>query len=296
MSRLSNLFLAGAFALNFSACDDAYEDSAPEADLGASSLIYGVDDRLQSYQITDADEQAALGAVVGQVAKRWVTRKNDGTYQVDTSLSLRDTMGVCSSEPFADEPASMECSGVLVGPDLVATAGHCVSTSNCSKKAYIFGFRMDSANTVRSRVAANDYYTCAAVTHRSTGSADYALVRLDRPVVGHTPAQVASGAPSVGDPLVLMGHPEGLPVKIAGGATVKNVSSKTFGANTDSYSGNSGSPVFNENTWEVEGLLVNGNTDFVRRGGCYVSNTCANSGCPGFETVTRASTFKAFVP
>lgn len=295
MSRRASVY-ALITALSLVACDDQYEDTPPEASLAGSSLIYGADDRRQAWEITDAAERTAMGAVVGQIPKRFVSAKADGTYVVDSSVSLRDSMGVCSTEPYADEPSSMACSGVLVGPDLVATAGHCVSTSNCSKQAYIFGFEMNQDGTVRKRVDANDYYTCKSIVARSTGSADYAIVRLDRRVVGHTPAVIASGAPAVGDPLVLMGHPSGIPLKVADGAVVKSVANKTFQANTDSYSGNSGSPVFNENTWEIEGLLVNGNLDYVRRGGCYVSNTCANSGCPGFETVTRASAFRAAVP
>jgi hypothetical protein len=48
----------------------------------------------------------------------------------------------------------------------------------------------------------------------------------------------------------------------------------------------------------VEGILVRGNTDFVydsaRR--CYVSNRCADTGCPGWEDVTRTTQFASLIP
>ena len=68
-----------------------------------------------------------------------------------------------------------------------------------------------------------------------------------------------------------------------------------FVANLDTYGGNSGSPVFEEDSDIVEGILVRGDTDFVSNGTCIVSNVCPTTGCGG-EDVTRAAEFKDFVP
>ena len=96
--------------------------------------------------------------------------------------------------------------------------------------------------------------------------------------------------------LIMIGHPSGLPQKIAGGARVRdNSPSSHFVANTDSYGGNSGSPIFNEATHEVEGILVRGVTDYVAEGGCNVSNQCDDDGCGG-EDGTRATHFADLVP
>jgi hypothetical protein len=58
-------------------------------------------------------------------------------------------------------------------------------------------------------------------------------------------------------------------------------------ANLDTYGGNSGSPVFNHRTGEVEGILVRGENDYVYDPGqgCQVSNRCASDVCRG-EDVT----------
>ena len=52
----------------------------------------------------------------------------------------------------------------------------------------------------------------------------------------------------------------------------------------------SGSPVFNSDTHEVEGILVRGETDFVTQGSCRVSLVCPSSGCRG-EDCTRTTEF-----
>ncbi len=97
-------------------------------------------------------------------------------------------------------------------------------------------------------------------------------------------------------PLVMVGHPSGLPQKIAGGARVRdNSASSHFVANTDSYGGNSGSPIFNELTSEVEGILVRGVADYVSEGNCYVSNHCSDAGCDG-EDATRTTHFAELLP
>jgi hypothetical protein len=74
-----------------------------------------------------------------------------------------------------------------------------------------------------------------------------------------------------------------------------NAPAAFFVANLDTYGGNSGSPVFNSNTREVEGVLVRGETDFATQGGCQVSLVCPTSGCRG-EDCTRTTEFANLVP
>jgi hypothetical protein len=97
----------------------------------------------------------------------------------------------------------------------------------------------------------------------------------------------------------VIGHPEGLIQKYAGGATItKSTDTYRFEANLDAFAGNSGAPVFRSAGGEVEGILTGGGGDYRRRafktaeegGGapCYVVNDVCLSGC-GAEQVTRIS-------
>lgn len=279
-------------ALLLSACQaDGVDGFAPGASADEQSVIYGADDRLDHYQITGDPMLLALSnATAGIVSSSQVTDLSGPTTRISTS-TWGPSGGYCSSEPFWSQPEAPWCSAFLVGPDLVATAGHCISS--CGSQRFVFGFRMDGPSSSRTTVSDDDVYSCSQVIQsRTSGGYDHAVIRLDRAVVGRTPLAVrGSGTPSVGTDLVVAGHPSGLPVKIAGGAEIKSIGSVSFEANLDTYGGNSGSPVINANTGVVEGILVNGETDYVWTGSCYESNQCSDgSGCGGgFEGVSRAS-------
>jgi hypothetical protein len=141
-------------------------------------------------------------------------------------------------------------------------------------------------------VPASDVFSCAAVLgrHYDEEGADWALVRLDRPASPRRPlATRTSGEAAAGEPLFVIGHPSGLPTKIAGGAAVRDASARDFfTANLDTYGGNSGSAVFGARTGLVEGILARGEDDFAARGDCRVSKRCPDDGCRG-EAVTRIS-------
>ncbi len=150
-------------------------------------------------------------------------------------------------------------------------------------------------------VSADNVYFCSQVMDRQLqGDYDHSVVRLDRAVVGRTPIPIRrDGLVDNGSPLVLVGHPNVLPMKAAAGAEVKNNRGTTpwFEANTDSYGGNSGSMVVNTNTWKIEGILVRGEQDFVVQGSCIKSNVLPNSGSgSGFEEISKITTVAHLIP
>lgn len=99
-----------------------------------------------------------------------------------------------------------------------------------------------------------------------------------------------SGTAGDGEQLVVIGHPSGLPTKIAGGAKIRSGEAAYFTANLDTFGGNSGSAVFNATTGIVEGILVRGELDYVSDivdgKVCKRANKCSDDGCDG-EDVTR---------
>jgi hypothetical protein len=174
-----------------------------------------------------------------------------------------------------------------------------VNADNVTDVRFVFGFRMRDAETAPAAIANGEIYRgVALIGHQLVGNGpDWALVRLDRAVTGHRIARIRR-AGRIGDQQVVhvIGHPAGLPTKFAGGAVVRdNAPAAYFVANLDAFGGNSGSPVFNSDTHEVEGILVRGETDFVRRGACQVSLVCPTTGCRG-EDCTRATEFASLVP
>ena len=97
---------------------------------------------------------------------------------------------------------------------------------------------------------------------------------------------------------MVIGHPSGLPTKVAEGASVRSVDTAFFTANLDTYGGNSGSAVFNSLSGEVEGILVRGETDYVfdNERSCHSSYHCGDDECSGEDVVKISEVLKHLPP
>lgn len=272
-------------------------------------VIYGDDNRLDVHQVQDPAWKQ-IAASTAALFRSSSVSVSGNTAQLATR-PLGPRLQLCEEEPFYNQGAGAFCSASLVAPDLVMTAGHCVAPPRagitieemCDNTTIVFDFAVrDSSGASPSSVPASSVYRCAKVVqHALDGSSknDFALIQLDRPVTDRAALPVnRSGIAPRGTPLVLIGHPSGLPVKVAAGAWVRDDSNPVYlVANTDSYGGNSGSAVVNGTTGQIEGILVRGVTDYVPADGrsCMVSNRCADDGCDG-ESITRVNMLSQFIP
>ncbi len=269
-----------------------------EALKNAQKLIYGMDDRQDMFQVTDNNILKSADSVVSLIDVGSITDNGNGTSTVSTTpFSVANSL--CSSERFASQPTSPFCSGFLVAKDIVCTAGHCVDQNGLARVRFVFGFRMINESEAKVLISNDDIFHGTGIIDRKLESdgPDWALVRLDRPVTAHPVVQIRrDGKVGDQDGVYVIGHPSGLPLKYAPGAHVRDNSSNSFFvANLDTYGGNSGSPVFNQEDDVVEGILVRGDTDFVFNGTCWNSNVCPTTGCRG-EDITRTTEFANLIP
>lgn len=263
-----------------------------------TKVIYGDDGRIDLWQTDDARLKKMAGATVALFEAAGVSP--DGERAKLSTQIYGERMGLCPEEPFFEQPMGAFCSGSLVAPDVIMTAGHCVtSQENCAGIKFVFGFAVTEKGAKPSSVPAGDVYGCKELIGREQdgAGADWALVRLDRRVEGREPLKLnLTGKIEEKTPVLVIGHPAGLPTKIAGGANVRDASKPGFFvANLDTYGGNSGSAVFNAETGLVEGILVRGEQDYVYNGSCRVSNKCPNDGCRG-EDVTKITNVADKIP
>jgi V8-like Glu-specific endopeptidase len=271
------------------------------ANASSNKIIYGEDNRLDVYETANQLHVDLAKSTAAMIS--WSSIRNNGEESVITSGTLEER-GICESERFSNQISAANCSGFLVAPDLLVTAGHCINNvRDCQGSAWVFDFAVkDDADFGNSlTVPTSSVYACKEIISRElsrSNNDDFALIRLERAVEDRTPLTVrTSGRVETGTELVVIGHPTGIPTKIADGAQVRsNNNSVYFSANLDTYGGNSGSAVFNAETGVVEGILVRGGTDYVynSRGGCRVSNRVANDSGRG-EDVTRITNIKALV-
>ena len=253
-------------------------------------VIYGEDNRRDVFETTNASFLELSKSTAAMISGTNLKAISGGEVEINgTTLQGR---GICKKERFSQQISAANCSGFLVSDNKLVTAGHCIKTeADCKSYKWVFDYKVDSSEQGKVNVPATSVFSCKKIISRKLDNMskdDYALIELDRKVTDRHPVKVRkTGKVAKGDALVVIGHPTGLPTKIADGANVRSLSTKFFVANLDTYGGNSGSAVFNVETEEVEGILVRGETDYVYSSadGCQVSNKCANDSCRG-EDVT----------
>lgn len=265
--------------------------------IAKQKAIYGVDNRIDVHKM---DSQPGATKILknadGTVAlvEAGDLRKSGNKFKLKTS-SFKSSYNLCDDEPFVDQQLGPFCTGFLVAPDIVVTAGHCITSADVNNVKFVFDYALNNSGQLRKEFEASEVYSAKEIIARKKRSPgpDYSIVRLDRSVSNHSPLKLrGSGSLKVDDGVYVIGHPCGLPLKYAGGAKVRAYPDKTnFVANLDTYGGNSGSPVFNSASHEVEGILVSGENDFVTvNGSCNNSLVCPQNGCSG-ENITPVAQF-----
>lgn len=259
--------------------------------------VYERDHRLDIYEVRDPAAQRLSDSTLAMIEHKKLLNR-DGKIFIDPYEAKND-LNLCPGERFREQPSVAECSASLISENMVLTAGHCISKRECGKYAFVFNYKMTSANSIASEFAPDDVFYCKDVIHnRNSGQLDFAIVLLDRPVHGHLPVTLANRNAEVGDSVFTLGYPSGLPMKYAGPAPVSRQNRHYFTARLDSFTGNSGSPVFSENRQELVGILVRGEKDYIydRHSRCYRIFVCKQGGRCGDEEVTNVESIQDEMP
>jgi V8-like Glu-specific endopeptidase len=242
-------------------CGGVAPDEAVAVQVGA--IIDGTDDRRDIFELAassaavarNADGVPILNATSALLA-------HDGVVDLPTT-TLAIAQNVCASERYASQPIDTAgiCTSYLVGPRLLATAGHCTGFAPTGSApgdlSAVFGFRMLDAGSARTTVAASEVYRVVAVRGLCP-TADCTVLELDRPVTNHVILPFRrTGAPSLTDSLYVLGYPLALSLKFDGPGALFRVSGDTLiMQQIDTAGGNSGSPLINTITNQVEGTLT----------------------------------------
>ncbi len=226
--------------------------------------VYGEDNRKEVSAVSKWERKLADSTAALIIHSYLV--KEGNSHRIDAP-TLEQQDGVCASEKYRDQPAASICSGTLIAPDLMLTAAHCYSNDSiCQNASWVFGY--NSSRNGKYKIKNKDMYKCKEVIYRSfdiKNGHDFAVVKLDRKVKGYMPATLRpSGSAEINTPLILIGHPRGLPKKIAGDAWVTSIKNGSIlMTNVDAYTGNSGSGVFNAEAGFLEGVISYGKEDYL---------------------------------
>lgn len=285
MKKIGLLFLLLASCSN---------SQTPLTAVRGEAVIYGEDTR---QEITPNDKFASLAAATANLVEGYNLRIDAAGIATFPVKTLGNTYPLCKEELFLDQPQLGFCSGVLIAPNQVLTAGHCLPRGgSCKDIRFHFGWTTNDA--AKSNVI-KTLYSCTAVVQTELNTRkglDYAILQLDREVVGVKPVKISTSKITVGDAVLSLSYPLGLPLKSDIGTVINSNSlGETFKVEVDTFSGSSGSPLFNQRG-ELLGILSSGAEDILEddiyrvrtSGGCLNFNDCKEGNCFG-ETFTRAS-------
>lgn len=237
--------------------------------LQASAAIYGSDSR----QFTRHRSVAVM------IANNMIAPSKASKNLVDLDTdTLENNQYMCSSERFSKvQSFYVSCTGFLIAPDLLMTAGHCAvnfgevndkANPYCTDFSWYFDFEADAGGaTITKNIPAENIYACEKIMRASHASIpvsdkeiifkdDFAIVKLKRTVNNRTPIKLSTQRPAVGDAISMVGHPLGGP-KIATQGKILADEPAYLRAAISGFEGNSGSPVFNSKG-EAFGILVRG--------------------------------------
>jgi len=284
--------------------------------------IYGADSREDIRFVTDPNARTFWE---GSMATCLVARAEsltevagrpgeDKEYALDT-YTLRDHLEAvygtpCDDVRFLNQPCCPGGTAVLVADDVIVTAGHVLwrlGNYDVTQLRFVFGFEQLEPNYARTEIPAAWVCSGVQLIHRPNPlkwEEDWAVIRITPPRGSPTRVRYfrRSGGPAVGSTLYVLGHPTGLPMKLASGIVRDSSNPRILTTTLDTFAGNSGSPVFSliavggRPALQLEGTLITGEADdYVTVGSCVKPNAISESSGEG-ATVQRVTNYLQHIP
>ena len=284
--------ILGVFALSLNAQDNSqnkeleYPFAAPGTQVTRG--VFGEDDRKEIKDTEGFKDFARATAVM--ISKENIYDNEFYSWSLRERLERQfGTNKFDENVKFLDQPAIGSCTGFLIAPDILVTAGHCInSMEDANKYVWVFDYTSESnfINGRRLKFKDQNIYEVESIitsTLNDQTNDDYAILRLSKKSDRAPYRFRTSGTVLENGAINTIGSPTGLPLKLSTNAiVVDNSPNNWFKSNIDSFPGNSGGPVFDQNGF-IEGILVRGAVEYS--GGRYTGDYKYDTSCDCVKTV-----------
>lgn len=196
----------------------------------------------------------------------------DGDFVLESAVKLKQKLVLCDRAPHADEWALPDvdvCSGVLVRNDLIATAKHCLAEKDVSQFVAVLDYTGVPNQASKPKISPSKIIKISKKQYESSDEEDFTLLQID-PI--EDPSRIAQfqRANTADDslqrlpPLLVMGHPLGMPMHSTAARLYPNSISPTeFETRIAGLPGSSGGPAFNSIDGRLEGIVSKGGAPLV---------------------------------
>ncbi len=268
--------------------------------------IYGNDNRIDVMNCENEDKRNDSRKVAVLIEKKYIQQINDSSYLLTPKGKFQTQYNLCNTPPYNERFFNQElvanCTGVAISNNKIITAGHCLNQYTMKNFYIVFDYFLEPGNERFNPVLKKEnVFELMDVTNLPADAYnnDFRAITVNKPIPQfRIAAYRTSGKLSNENLLHVIGSPCGLPLKLSDSAEVVfNESVPFFKINSDTYKGNSGSPVFNSTTHLLEGILVRGEDDFYfisTQKDCRTSIRCPEFGCFG-EDVIRTKQFLSVI-